>query len=190
MNEKAEEYYGQDISEKCWQPEQNEYATPERKIMAILALDPAIGISKSASKSALVYADFDKGLILWDTFKPEQKKVDDRFDEILNWIEAFAVRWEVHIATRPAVYKTSFGGASRDLSELIGAYRGLGFAMGYTGFTRVSDNTVKAALCGSGKADKAQMLKFVKTVWPEAPEKEPDVIDAFGLAYFTHNRSR
>ena len=158
--------------------------------MAILAFDPAIGISKSASKSALVYADFDKDLIIWDTFKPEEKRVDDRFEEILDWISDFVIRWEVIISTDLAVYKTSFGAASRDLSELVGAYRGWGYSRGYQGFSRVQDSTVKKALTGNGNADKEQMFKFAESVWPSAPEKEPDVIDAFCLAYFTHNRSR
>ena len=146
----------------------------------------------TASKPALVhFTPHNDGFdVIWDSFRPKQKDLDNRFSEILAWINTFAEKCDSYSITKLSVYKTSYGAASRNLSELVGMYRGWGWMRGYENFSRYADNTVKAALCGSGKADKAQMLRFVQTIWPEAPEKEPDVIDAFALAYFTHNRSR
>lgn len=158
--------------------------------MAILSFDPAYSLT--GSKPALVHFTPHNGSfeVIWESFRPKQKDLDSRFNEILAWINTFAHKCDPYTITKVSAYKTSFGSASRNLSELVGMYRGWAWGLGYENFSRYADNTVKAALCGSGKADKAQMFKFVKTIWPEAPEKEPDVIDAFGLAYFTHNRSR
>lgn len=150
--------------------------------MAILALDPAYGLTKS--KPALVWLEpNDDGFdIEWITFRPKKKDLDERYHEIMEEINSFANVCDIDTIRTLAVYKTAFGGAALGLTHLIGMYLGWGFMLGIPGVVRVQDSTVRAAIAGNGNATPDAMYRAVKAQWPNAPKKHPDVIAAAALA--------
>lgn len=161
--------------------------------MSILALDPAYGITKNASKSALVcyYPTEDGFEIAWDSYKPKKKELNERFAEILAWINHFALECDIEeIKTLAAYRTTAYGGGAVKLIELVGMFRGWGWMNGIINWETPTDNSIKSALAGHRSASKEAVALAVKAQWPNVPKNEPDVSDAAALALFVANRQR
>lgn len=168
---------------------------------AILAYDPAYGLTGSKPALVCLWPDKDGFDIDWCAFRPIIKNLDDpeardiddqhndRYAEILSGINAFAQPYITEIKIL-AVYKTAFGSAALGLTQAMGMFIGWGWMNGITDVWRVQDNTVKAAIAGSGRASKEAVARAVKAQWAGMPGDEPDVSDAAALALYVANRKR
>ncbi len=156
--------------------------------MAILALDPAYGLTGSKPALVCLFQEDWGYEFEWHTFRPKKKDLDERLYEILDEINNFASRCDRTTLRTLAVYKTAYGGAALGLTEVVGMFRGWGYMEGITEFHKVADKSVKAAIAGHGNASKEAVALAVKAQWPDVPEGELDVSDAAALALFVANR--